>query len=607
MGLKSFNKNAQASLQLMYFYTSLRSFIGLGLLFWSFKIPLYENYIQELVIPSVILIMLIIVSVELSITVKERTHVTLGMCGLMAAILMFEPSIAAIIASFGFASGILTRPNYRLKHRLMMTFSMLGYACLLSFIGSLMLYLVQVPVPITEYSILLLAKLLLVYLSINLAMAFLIMPSIILRGASWRDYLNVEFPIISIFNFFGFLAGTAMAILVQVSTSAILLVALPIMVTMYLLHILNKARSDLKQRVKELTILHEVSREITRLLKLEQLSSMLHHESKKVISSPGFRIALKGDSVNELTIVLDVVEGRRSRSIGESAANTFEEHVLKNGKPLRIDRWPDQSDELGLTCMEEPWVHSYLGVPMIFEDKCIGVIGLRSPDFSTYTEHHLDILLHFANNTAVAIENSRLYKEVETSFVSTVEALVRLIDAKDPYTRNHSLRVAHVATELAREIGLSEDNIEMTRLASLLHDIGKVGLPETLLQKKGDLNEEERLLIQQHPEKGGDLVSGIDRLREIIPIIKRHHERIDGSGYPYGIKGEDIPITARIIAVADAFDAIISERPYRKSMSFSEAIKELRRCKGSQFDSDVVDAFERIYARNHFVEFYRDM
>jgi putative nucleotidyltransferase with HDIG domain len=585
----------------MYPYTMIRSLVGIALVILTFQLPKPED-----ILPAIILALMMIISVELSVVIKDRTRITLGFGCLLAAVLLFPPPIAAVVSAIGFAPGILTRPVFSWSHRWKMTFSMAGYAALMGLCGGFIYQKIGGYYPLRDFNLVILLKILIVFIGLNLSLAVLILPSILLRGASWRDYLNIEFPMISIANFFGMLVGIALVFFNNIiSPWAMCIIGIPLVGTMYLVSNLAEARDKLNQRLKELTILHEVSREITRLLKMEQLSDMLHHESRKIISSPGFRIALTDEESDELIIILDIVEGNRQRNSFASAANTFEEFVLQTGKPLKIDRWPDQALEIGLSCREMPWVRSYLGVPMIFDKKVLGVIGVRSPEPQAYTDHHLEILSHFANNTAVTIENSRLFREVQESFIGTIEALIKIIDAKDPYTKFHSTRVADLSSEIAKQMGILGDDREQIRLAALLHDIGKVGLPESLLHKKSELDDQERDIMKQHPERGAELIQGIKKLKEIVPAIQKHHERIDGEGYPMGLKGSDIPISARILAVADSFDAIISKRPYREPLPVDDAIREIRRCKGTQFDPDVVDAFELIYATDKIKSLYR--
>jgi len=199
-----------------------------------------------------------------------------------------------------------------------------------------------------------------------------------------------------------------------------------------------------------------------------------------------------------------------------------------------------------------------------------------------------------ANATAVFVENRRLYRDLHVMMLDLVRALVSSVDAKDPYTCGHSERVAILCRELARELGLADEEVEQAYMAGLLHDIGKIGTPEAILRKEGALRPDERRIIARHPETGGRILQGISKLETVREAVVHHHERVDGSGYPDGLKGDDLPLLARILGLADAFDAMTSSRPYRPMMPLAEVQHQIDRHTGSQFDPQVVAAFKRI-------------
>lgn len=186
---------------------------------------------------------------------------------------------------------------------------------------------------------------------------------------------------------------------------------------------------------------------------------------------------------------------------------------------------------------------------------------------------------------------SEAHKDLQDLFTKLVGVLVNVLDAKSPWTKGHSMRVAKYAREIALEMGLEADEVEDIHLAGMLHDIGKVGTYDYLLDKPSGLTDEEYEIVKQHPGKGVEILRDIKQLREVLPYIRHHHERIDGRGYPDGLKGDEIPFGARILHVADSFDAIMADRPYRPSPGLEYAVSELRRCKGSQFDPEVTEVF----------------
>jgi putative nucleotidyltransferase with HDIG domain/PAS domain S-box-containing protein len=186
------------------------------------------------------------------------------------------------------------------------------------------------------------------------------------------------------------------------------------------------------------------------------------------------------------------------------------------------------------------------------------------------------------------------YKELKEIYQGLIISFVSALDAKSPWTKGHSMRVTDYAIEIAKEIGLSEQDIEILNTAALLHDIGKIGTYDTVLDKPGRLNDEEFALVKLHPGRGAEILSPIRQFKPILPIIRHHHESMDGKGYPDGLKGDGIPFLARILHVADSFDAMTADRPYRPAPGKEYAISEFKKYNGIQFDPDVVEAFLKV-------------
>jgi len=174
---------------------------------------------------------------------------------------------------------------------------------------------------------------------------------------------------------------------------------------------------------------------------------------------------------------------------------------------------------------------------------------------------------------------------------ASVQALAAAIDARDPATHDHSRRVALIARLIAEQMQLPREEIEEIELAALLHDIGKLGVPDAILRKPGKLTPSEWALVRTHPEVGAEILAGFPQLQRIVPLVRAHHERWDGTGYPCGLRGDAIPLGAAIIGLADALDTMLSDRPYRPALPLCEAVEEIRRCRATQFHPDVVDAF----------------
>jgi putative nucleotidyltransferase with HDIG domain len=191
------------------------------------------------------------------------------------------------------------------------------------------------------------------------------------------------------------------------------------------------------------------------------------------------------------------------------------------------------------------------------------------------------------------------YDELEFSYDHTLAALMSSLDARDRETEGHSTRVSRYARLLGTELGLDADSLKAIERGSLLHDIGKIGISDTILHKPTSLTQDEWETMRLHPDIGARIIEDIPFLQETLPIIRYHQERWDGSGYPIGLSGKEIPLLARIFAVADVFDALISERPYREQIPVSEAMAYLREQAGILFDPEIVSAFEQMWKRNN--------
>ena len=199
-----------------------------------------------------------------------------------------------------------------------------------------------------------------------------------------------------------------------------------------------------------------------------------------------------------------------------------------------------------------------------------------------------------AGHLAVFLDNARLYRDLDGMFMGALSALVSAIDAKDPYTRGHSQRVALVSRQIAQEAGLSEEEIKNIYISGLVHDVGKIGMPESILRKQARLTDDEFAIVKQHPEIGWRILRDIPQFAPVLDGVRHHHERIDGRGYPHGLKGDEIPLAARIIAIADTFDAMSSTRTYRSAKPRAMVLAEMQACAGTQLDPRLVACFRAI-------------
>ena len=240
------------------------------------------------------------------------------------------------------------------------------------------------------------------------------------------------------------------------------------------------------------------------------------------------------------------------------------------------------------------YVRCWMGVPLIVKEKVIGWLNLDKQEPGFYDQQSIQLASAFAHQTALALENARLYNELETSYLQTVLALARAMDARDSYTADHSQRLAAMASAIAHELNCSTDEIQAIEWAALLHDIGKIGVPDHILLKPDSLDDGEWEIMRRHPDIGAEIISPVRRLSRVVPIVRAHQEKFDGSGYPRGLKGEEIPLGARILAVVDSYSAITDERVYHKGRTHQEAMEEIERCTGSHFDPQVVATFKKV-------------
>ncbi len=357
---------------------------------------------------------------------------------------------------------------------------------------------------------------------------------------------------------------------------------------------------NLEKRVKELNILQEIGIQINSILRLKDLLNLIMALSKETLEAEASSLMLLDEKNNELTFEValgekeDIIKKFRiplGEGIAGWVAMTGESLIVNDvEKDLRFAKKYDS-----VTSFK---TKSILCVPLKTKEKTIGVIEVINKTGNDYfDENDLNLLQAIANEAAIAIENAQLYQDLKDLFFDTVKSLASAIDAKDPYTHGHSRRVAQYSEMIAKEMGYDGKFIEKVRLSALLHDIGKIGIDESILRKKEKLTEEEKKEIEKHPLVGRKILEPLSSLGDIIPGVEEHHEKFDGVGYPNKLYGEKISILGRIIAVADALDAMTSDRPYRKGLSMEFAIKEIENQKGKQFDPTVVSALLSLWKK----------
>ncbi|MEE8190366.1 MAG: HD domain-containing phosphohydrolase [Candidatus Scalindua sediminis] len=354
---------------------------------------------------------------------------------------------------------------------------------------------------------------------------------------------------------------------------------------------LKDANRELVRRIRELGAINEISKATTSVLDIDELLKLCLEKINEKLKVNQSSIMLFDEKKDEL--VVKACQGYRcnevlgkTQKIGEGIAG----HVAKEKKPILVKN----SDDSGFRRYEkfDYVTKSYVSAPLISGKRLLGVINITDKmSRESFSETDFNFLCIMAGQVSIALENIRLYETIEENCFNTVRTLANLLEAKDRYTSGHSQRVSEYAASIADVIGVSPKKKDILHHAALLHDIGKIGISELILNKPGKLNESEFDVIKSHPIIGEEIIEPLDFLKEASLYIRGHHESFDGSGYPDKLGGEDIPLLTKIMTVADAFDAMTSARAFRPPKSVKDAISELNRVSGKQFAPNLVNAF----------------
>ncbi len=358
------------------------------------------------------------------------------------------------------------------------------------------------------------------------------------------------------------------------------------------------SRSRLKKeniRLKALIPLFEISKLLVTEVDLAHLFKIITEVLVQEFSVDRVSLMLMDEASGTLLIrashglPADVALKARRR-LGEGVAGL----VLKYGKPLIISEGRHPDREVMEAINRDDMPSSSMSVPLIGKNKLFGVLNVSKRAGPPFTTSDLQIVLILSSQAVTAMENAQLYEDQRESYFRTVQALVAAVEAKDPYTRWHSTNVAKYAVAIARDMGMSPSQLEEIHIASILHDVGKIGISELIIGKPERLSREEFDIMKDHPAHGIRILEPIGFSSAITSAIFQHHERYDGKGYPQGLAGEQIALAARILNVADTLDAMVSERPYRGTISIEKVLQELEREAGKQFDPRVAESAKRL-------------
>ncbi|MHB1390851.1 MAG: HD-GYP domain-containing protein [Thermoleophilia bacterium] len=368
----------------------------------------------------------------------------------------------------------------------------------------------------------------------------------------------------------------------------------------------EKAVAAERERTDRLRLMLDVSTTISSSLKIDRVLQVLSERIVDAIDATYCRISLLDESGDYLRVVAAHPSRRTgwNGTIGttvplselpdhEKAMQT-KEALIVGGRRKEVGGLTRRQEELF------DHAKSLLLYPLVVGDKAVGIVCIgeqRKWERSPMGEEKKALCQTIVNQGAMAVGNALTHAAQEEAFVGTIRSLAEAIDAKDPSTRGHSDWVSKYAVMIGRQLGMQNGGLDILMYAGYLHDVGKIGIPDDILSKPGQLSPEEWRLMKKHPIVSARILEPVRISSRVKAAIRHHHERYDGKGYPYGLAGESIPLEARIMAVADSYEAMTSDRPYRKGLSDELAIAELVSCSGTQFDPSVVETFMRALGR----------
>jgi hypothetical protein len=360
----------------------------------------------------------------------------------------------------------------------------------------------------------------------------------------------------------------------------------------------NEITSRLEENIRNLelakrtlhSVLAKVGEGISAMENIDNFLSLILETVSEAMSVERGLLLLKDDKTDDLYV--KSVYGKHHDGIKQirmPLGNEMVQRVFEARQPVVFDHIPKGENPLQIL-LRAPT----LCAPLLLHDQCLGIIFLsnRLTD-GPFDEEEKNLLNNLALQTAVAVENSKLNEDAEKTYFETISALAMAVEAKDPYSRGHSDRVSSYAVAIASDMGFSAEEVRLLRDAAKLHDLGKIGVLDKVLRKPGPLSAQEMEMMKKHPEIGEGIIKPIRSLKGLCDLVRHHHEKLDGTGYPDGLKGDEIHPLVRIMQVADIYDALTTNRPYRDPFSPQQAIDTLKSMK-EQIDIKVVEVLERV-------------
>jgi len=343
---------------------------------------------------------------------------------------------------------------------------------------------------------------------------------------------------------------------------------------------MERLNAELFRRLQEIAILQSISTELDGLYNNREIYERIVEMATRLLMVKEASFGIIEDGCLKMKMVIG------SMQKDTAIAGSIIERVV-NTKNYYIASFGEVNPYTGI-----PLTSPLFLIPLTINGEVFGILSLSNKaDGTAFTDDEVSLAITFAKKAAMRIENNALYEVFYNNLINTLKSLVMSIEARDSYTKQHSERVTSISLQIAEVMNLGEDEKDAIRFGGYLHDIGKIGVRDTVLLKPGRLTPEEVSEIRMHPVIGDNIIKPIKFFPRERELVLHHHENFDGSGYPDGLAGEEIPLIVRILTVADTYDAMTSSRPYRKARSHDFAIEELRRCSNSQFDGEVVRAF----------------
>ncbi|HQO37235.1 MAG TPA: HD domain-containing phosphohydrolase [Candidatus Omnitrophota bacterium] len=362
-------------------------------------------------------------------------------------------------------------------------------------------------------------------------------------------------------------------------------------------------RQELASREAELRHIFKLNASLISVIPCDQMYGMVTRIAHGLLDTDIVVLRLFDEAKNALCVVSsyftgsDMIRELPDIKIGDAVSG----RAFQTGKAISvadIDKHPVVRKMKLVRIIRKEGARSILSVPILFQGKPLGVIATYCRRPRVFTSKEINLMRVFASYVATILREAEHHRQMHLTYFNTISSLVLTLETRDPYTQGHTERVTKFALLIGKAMGLPAADMNILHYAAEIHDIGKISIPDFILNKPSSLNKLERRMIELHPVKGAQILGPLEFLKQVIPIVRHHHERFDGTGYPDRLKGIRIPLLARILACADSYDAMTSERPYKARMSVPEAVREIRRNAGTQFDPKIAALFIRLIQKN---------